>query len=819
MPQKKSIAKKQKQFIMSLPVLPLRDIVIFPHMVVPLPVGRQSTLKAVEEALNKERFIALVAQKEPQTEDPAPVDMYRVGVIGRIAQMVKLPNGLAKVLVEGLKRMKVKEYYTSDQVMYAYVQPCDDEVTTTPSIEAARRHLTGLFKEFIRLSRNIPDEVAMSLDRIESPRHLADFILMHLNRNNEQKQTLLEIDSIFDLLVTLAQELNREIEILNIEQNIEVKVKDKISKSQRNYYLQEQMRAIRKELGEEGEDDLSDVKGYKKQVKKAKLPKEARAKAEEEIKRLENTPMLSPEASVIRTYLDWLINVPWYKTTQDNRDIELARKTLDQDHYSLEKPKERILEHLAVLVKTDGKMRGPILCLIGPPGVGKTSLGKSIARALGREFVRVSLGGVRDEAEIRGHRRTYIGALPGRIVQSMKKAGTINPVFLLDEVDKMSTDFRGDPSAALLEVLDPEQNKAFSDHYLEVDYNLSQVMFITTANSREGIPWPLLDRMEIINLPGYLHQEKFEIAQRFLIPKQMVECGLTKEEVEIAPAVIDLIIERYTREAGVRELERCIAKILRKAARDQLKSENAALIETPAPSEHKIRPLRIGIKQAQRYLGVAPYEERAVDRQPRIGTAVGLAWTPTGGDIMNIEAEIVRGKGTLTLTGHLGDVMQESARAALTTVRARADKIGFDPDIFMKQEVHIHIPENAVPKDGPSAGITIAVAVASVLAQRPVRGDIAMTGEITLRGEVLPIGGLREKLMAALRAGVKTVIIPERNKRELSEVPPAVRKPLKIIPVKNIDEVFDQMMLPIGKRASRTARRDRDALPVSAAVN
>ncbi len=814
MPRKKVIVKEKSKKALRLPVLALRDIVVFPHMVIPLPIGRQITLNAIEDALKKDRLIALVAQKDPQVEEPTVEDLYSVGVLGRVAQLIKLPNGLSKVLVEGLMRMKVQEYKIMKGVIYAEVLPCEEEVKINPAIEAARRQLMSKFKEFVHLSRSIPDEVALSLERIESPRHIAYFVIIHLNRNVEQKQNLLEIDSVFDLLLVLTHELNREIEILKIEQNIEAKVKDKISKSQRNYYLQEQMRAIKKELGEEGEDDFSDVKEYKRIIKKAKLPKEVKAKAEEELKRLETTPMLSPEASVIRTYLDWLLGVPWYKATRDNRDIELARKILDEDHYGLEKPKERILEHLAVLAKTDGKMRGPILCFIGPPGVGKTSLGKSIARALGRNFVRISLGGVRDEAEIRGHRRTYIGALPGRIIQSMKKAGTINPVFLLDEVDKMSTDFRGDPSAALLEVLDPEQNRAFSDHYLEVDYNLSQVMFITTANTREGIPWPLLDRMEIIHLPGYLHQEKFEIAQRFLIPKQMAECGLSKGEIEIAPGVIDLIIERYTREAGVRELERCIAKIMRKAAREILAREKSAKKESQADKAYK--PLKIGVRQIQKYLGVAPYESPNVDRQPRVGVAIGLAWNPTGGDIMSIEAEIMRGKGILTLTGQLGDVMQESARAALTTIRARAEKIGFDPDQFMKQEVHIHVPENAVPKDGPSAGIAIAMAVASAFSGRPLRGDIAMTGEITLRGEVLPIGGLREKLMAAVRANIENVIIPERNKRELSEVPHAVLKPLKIITVKNIDEVLDLVLLPGEKRNRKTAKQE--IIPATATV-
>jgi ATP-dependent Lon protease len=754
-------------------------MVIFPHTIIPLVVGRTGTLLSIDEAIRTDRLIALIAQKDTATEEPGPADMHRIGVLGRVAQMTKLPNGLTKVLLEGLGRIRVTRYSKVGTQLYAAAILQNDHIEVTPSLEAARRHLLSVFKEFVTLNRQIPDEVILSVDNYSNPRRLTDFVIMYLNRSTDQKQDLLEVDSVFDLMVRLAKELKREIEILNLEQNIEGKVREKISKSQRNYYLQEQIRAIKKELGEEGEDDLSDVIDYRKKIKKAKMPKEAKQKADDELKRLEITPMMSPEATVIRTYLDWLIGVPWHKATEDNRDIQAAARILDEDHYGLEKPKERILEHLAVLAMA-GKMKGPILCLIGPPGVGKTSLGKSVARALGRQFVRVSLGGVRDEAEIRGHRRTYIGALPGRIIQSMKKAGSVNPVFLLDEIDKMSTDFRGDPSAALLEVLDTEHNHQFSDHYLEVDFDLSQVLFLTTANSRDGIPWPLQDRMEIIDLSGYLHQEKSEIARRFLITKQAKECGLKEEDFNITEPAIDLTIERYTREAGVRQLERNIAKLLRKSAREIL--------------ETSVRPVVIDEAKATRMLGVAPFEEPAVDGKDRIGAIVGLAWTPTGGDVLLIEAETMKGKGSLTLTGHLGAVMQESARAALTAVRSRADQIGFDSNAFLKSEVHIHIPEGAVPKDGPSAGIAMATALASTFSRKAARGDVAMTGEITLRGDVLPIGGLREKLMAAVRAGIKTVIIPERNKRELSEVPIAVREPLEILTVKTIDEVLEIML-------------------------
>ncbi len=774
-----------------LPVLPLRDIVVFPHMIQPLVIGRERTMAAVDEGMFQNRMLILLAQKDPGVEDPKASEMFRVGVLGRITHMIKLPNGLAKILVEGLVRVQVNRFIKSKNILEARYKLLEDTQKADSHLEAAERHLIHLFKEFVKMNRQIPDEITLMIDQISDPRHLADFISIHLGKDMAHKQKCLETPDVYKLLVNLSSDLKREVEILNIEQNIEGQVKDKITKSQRAYYLQEQLRTIKKELGEDPDDDISDVIEYKEKIKKAGMTKEAKAKAKEELKRLSNTPMLSPEATVIRTYLDWLVDVPWKKTTKDETDIDKAHKILNEDHYGLEKPKERILEHLAVLALSK-KIKGPILCLVGPPGVGKTSLGKSIARAIGRNFIRISLGGVRDEAEIRGHRRTYIGALPGRIIQSMKKAGTVNPVFLLDEIDKMSADFRGDPSSAMLEVLDPEQNHAFSDHYLEVDYDLSQVLFITTANNREAIPWPLQDRMEIIELPGYLHQEKFEIAKRFLIPKQMEQNGFKPKDVAISDNSINMMIEKYTREAGVRELERMIAKVMRKSAREVLKMAK------------RRKPFKIDNRAANRMLGVYPYEGRIADGRSRIGAAVGLAWTPTGGDLLLIETEIMDGKGSITLTGSLGDVMQESAKAALTAVRSRAGLIGFDGEKYLKQEIHVHIPEGAVSKDGPSAGITMAVAIASALSRRPVRGDIAMTGEITLRGEVLPIGGLRNKLMAALRGGIKRVILPEKNKRELSEVPEAVRKPLEIIPVKNIDEVFKIMLLPEEKSRKPT---------------
>lgn len=790
-----------------LPVLPLRDEVIYPHMVVPLVAGRPGTIQAVEEAFREERLILLITQRDSQVEEVDAGVMYRVGVLARIGQVIRLPNSLMRVLVEGIMRIKVERFFKRGLALYARYRPLVQDEPVTPEVEAASRKVVELFREFVSLSRHIPDEVGGAAAEIQNPRRLADFVAIHLNRPTAVKQHLLEMDSVSKLLIILAQELNREIEILRIEQSIEGKVKERISRSQRTYYLQEQLKAIKKELGEDLGEDFADVIEFRRKVRKLKLPKEVRQKAEEEIKRLENTPMLSPEATVIRTYLEWLLGVPWGVSTSDNTDIQRARQILDEDHYGLEKVKERILEHLAVMVKSEGRIRGPILCFVGPPGVGKTSLGRSIARALGRKFVRVSLGGVRDEAEIRGHRRTYIGALPGRIIQSMKRAGTINPVFLMDEVDKMSIDFRGDPTAALLEVLDPEQNYAFNDHYLEVDYDLSKVLFITTANTREGIPWPLRDRMEVIELPGYLHQEKFQIARQFLIPKQMKECGIEENEVIFTDGAIHTIIDRYTREAGVRELERSIAKIFRKAARMIMEGS-------------KKPPIKVDGKLAMKMLGVPPYEKYRVDGKSRVGAAIGLAWTPFGGDVMFVEAETMRGRGNLVLTGQLGEVMQESARAALTAVRARAESLGFDGDSFLKQEIHVHVPEGAVPKDGPSAGITIAVAIASAILKRPVRGNIAMTGEITLRGEILPVGGIREKLMAALRAGISTVIIPERNRPELAEVPLAVKKPLHIIPVKSIDEVFNLAFLPETERPPKEEPvTDQVSAPLTPVVN
>ncbi len=776
-----------------LPVLPLRDIVAFPRMVIPLVVGRDSTMAAVDKGTNSKHLILLVTQKDAGVDEPTPKDMYRIGVLGRIVQIMKLPNGLAKVLVEGVARVKVSRYYRRGGFLNAKFQAIEDNHEKSVRMEAAFRHLNQLFKDFILLNKQIPDEIMMTIDQMEDARNLADFVTIHLGQDMVNKQKSLEETDIYKLFVLLSTQLQNEIEILNIEQSIDGQVKDKITKSQRAYYLHEQLRTIKKELGEDPDDDISDVLEYQRKIKKARMTASARKKADEELKRLENTPMMSPEATVIRTYLDWLLDVPWYKKTKDNVDIIAASDILNEDHYGLEKPKDRILDHLAVLTIAK-KIRGPIICLIGPPGVGKTSLGKSVARAIGRNFVRFSLGGVRDEAEIRGHRKTYIGALPGRIIQSMKKAGTVNPVFLLDEIDKMSTDFRGDPSSALLEVLDPEQNVAFSDHYLEVDYDLSQILFITTANTREDIPWALRDRMEMIELPSYLHQEKFEIARRFLVPKQTELNGLKPDQIKISDATINFVIERYTREAGVRELERMIAKLMRKAVRKILKADRSSI-------------LKIDVKQVKKMLGVPKYEGLSSKHEDRIGAVTGLAWTQAGGDLLIIETDKMTGKGTLTLTGNLGDVMQESARAALTAVRSRAEKIGFDGEDFLKSEVHVHFPEAAVSKDGPSAGITTAISIASAFSKRPVRGEIAITGELTLRGEILAIGGLREKLMAAVRGGIKRVVIPEKNLRDLSEVPDDVTRLLEITTVKNIDEVLEIMLLPIAAKESTNKRR------------
>jgi ATP-dependent Lon protease len=824
-----------------LPVLPLKEVVVFPYMIFPLLVGRETSLRAVQEAMMLDRIIFLTAQKDVTKEEPGKEDLHRVGVVARILQVIKLPNGLMKVLVEGLIRARINRFLPITDHFEVRIDLIREEENFSPEIKAIMRRTVGLFKDYVHLNRNLPDEVLLSLENIEHPHRLVDFISAHLQREIKIKQHILETAHLQDQLLYISEILEDENEILEIERNLEDKVRDRIQRSQRTYWLQEQMRAIQEELGDEVEAD-NEIAALREKIKKTGMPAEAEVKALEELDKLRNMAPLSPEATVIRNYLDWLLSVPWINRTEDTLDITQARKILDEDHYGLEKPKERILEHLAVL-KLVKQMKGPILCLVGPPGVGKTSLGKSVARAMGRNFVRVSLGGVRDEAEIRGHRRTYIGALPGKIIQSMKRAKTVNPVFLLDEVDKMSIDFRGDPSAALLEVLDPEQNKAFNDHYFEVDYDLSQVLFITTANVRSQIPEPLQDRMEIINLPGYLEHEKLEIAKGFLIPKLLREHGLSSEHLEFTDKALLTIIREYTREAGVRNLERELSAICRKVAKalasniiqmtpaveDSEKKDPAVTptmpveentftttqveLATPAASSEtdsiidktaadkienvimKSDKIVVTPTKLVKYLGIPRFPQRTLTDKVAIGSATGLAWTRYGGDILEIEVSLMPGKGNLMLTGKLGDVMKESAKAALTYARTNAPKLGIDGEFWKDTDIHVHIPEGAIPKDGPSAGITIATAVISALSGRPVRRDIALTGEITLRGTVLGIGGLNEKILAAQRFGIRRVVIPAENEKDLKELPPPLRKGMEIFQVKQMDEVLDMVLL------------------------
>ncbi|MFQ5864265.1 MAG: endopeptidase La [bacterium] len=763
-----------------LPILPLKDVVIFPYMIFPLLIGRESSLRAIEESMMLDRLIFLSAQKDVSKEIPEKDDLYKIGVIARVLQVLKLPNGLMKVLVEGIIRGKIRRFLAIDDYLQAQIEVIAETQHITPITKAKVRRVAALFKEYVQLNRNIPDEILLSIDNVEDPHRFADFVAAHFQGGVKTKQHILEKISLETQLLELIKILESEMEILELEREIDDKVRGRIHKSQRNLYLQEQIKAIQEELGEDGEFD-GELGFLRDKIKKAKMPLEAEERAYEELEKLRTTPPFSPEATVIRNYLDWLLAVPWHRKTKDNLNIEQANQILEEDHYGLEKPKERILEHLAVL-KLAQKMKGPILCFVGPPGVGKTSLGKSVARAMGRNFIRVSLGGVRDEAEIRGHRRTYIGSMPGKIIQCMKKAKTVNPVFLLDEVDKMSMDFRGDPSAALLEVLDPDQNKAFNDHYLEVDYDLSQVLFITTANLENQIPEPLRDRMEVLSLPGYLEHEKVEIAVGFLIPKLLKAHGLKSTYLRFNRSAIVEIIREYTREAGVRNLERELSKICRKVAREIVQNG-------------KGKSVVLSNDNIEKYLGVPKYPERQLEHENMLGAAIGLAWTRYGGDILQIEVNLMRGNGTLSLTGKLGDVMKESAKAALSYARTNAKKLGISGEFWKNQDIHIHIPEGATPKDGPSAGITIAVALISTLSNRKVRKDVAMTGEITLRGNVLGIGGLNEKLLAAQRSGIQAVIIPYENEKELIEIPQEVKKGLKIIPVKRMEEVLNEALV------------------------
>jgi ATP-dependent Lon protease len=768
----------------TLPVLPLRDVVVFPYMIFPVLVGRESSLRAANEALERGKNILLIAQRNSSIDEPTEEDIYREGTVAKILQMLKLPNGLMKILVDGIAQANIKKFIPNANFLEAEIIVNRVDPPAGREIDALVRHASSLFAEYVRLNRNIPPEVIMAYDGIKEPQRKMYYISSNIVQSVEVKQRILQTPALRDQLYELSKILSTEVDILKIERDIDTKVQDNIQKSQRKFFIQEQIRILQDELGD---DEASpEMVKLKEQLLAAKMPKETKEKAFEEFNKLKKTSPMSPEFSVTRNYLDWLIAVPWHKRTKDDLTIEHAKEILEADHYGLDKPKERILENIAVLNLVK-ETRGQILCFVGPPGVGKTSLAKSIARALGRKYVRISLGGIRDEAEIRGHRRTYIGSMPGKIIQSMKRAGVVNPVLLMDEVDKMSMDFRGDPSAALLEVLDPEQNIAFNDHYIEVDYDLSKVMFITTANVRFAIPPPLQDRMEIIELPGYLEYEKKEIAKRHIIGKQLKAHGLKSDEVHFEDDAIIKIIQQYTREAGVRNLEREIASICRKVAKEMVLANQ----KNGKPERKKKKTnIRVVPESVEKYLGVPKFRTKPAELQPRIGSVTGLAWTSVGGEILNVDAAIMRGTERLTLTGQLGDVMKESAQAALSYIRSNAKKLGVNPEFNKNREIHIHLPEGAIPKDGPSAGITMAMAIISAASNRPARNDVAMTGEITLRGNVLPIGGLNEKLLAAQRSGIKTVLIPRENVKDLTEISDKVKEGLVIVPIETIEEAM-----------------------------
>ena len=758
-----------------IPVLPLRDVVVYPHMVIPLFVGRDRSIQALQQSMEKDKQILLVAQMDAGQDNPSIDEIHRIGTVSTILQLLKLPDGTVKVLVEGGQRARIDEFEDGESFLSANIVVLESGPEDGREIEALTRSLLAHFEQYVKLNKKTPPEILASLSSIEDAARLADTIAAHLAVKIEQKQAILEIHGTRERLEHLVACIEEEIDLLQVEKRIRGRVKRQMEKSQREYYLNEQMKAIQKELGDMDESP-NEIEDLAKRIESAGMSKEARGKATAELNKLKMMSPMSAEATVVRNYVDWLVNVPWKKRTRIGRDLRKAEEVLEADHYGLDKVKERIVEYLAVQTRVK-KLKGPILCLVGAPGVGKTSLGQSIARATNRKFVRMSLGGVRDEAEIRGHRRTYIGALPGKIVQNLAKSGVRNPLFLLDEVDKMSMDFRGDPSSALLEVLDPEQNHAFNDHYLEVDYDLSHVMFVATANTL-NIPPPLLDRMEVIRLSGYTEDEKLNIALRYLLPKQMENAGLEAKELTISEDTIRDIIRYYTREAGVRNVEREIAKICRKVVKKKVGDKVEGTVEITSDN-------------IESYLGVKRYRFGRKEEEDRVGQVTGLAWTEVGGDLLTIEAVVMSGKGKATYTGQLGDVMQESIQAAMTVVRARAAILGVDERFYQKRDIHIHVPEGATPKDGPSAGVGMCVAVVSALTGIAVRADVAMTGEITLRGEVLPIGGLKEKLLAALRGGIRLVLIPEENARELVEIPDDIKSNLDIRPVKWIDQVLD----------------------------
>ncbi|MBI3803773.1 MAG: endopeptidase La [Nitrospirae bacterium] len=774
-PSKKS-EKQRSEVPEKLPLLPVRDIVIFPHMVLPLFVGREISIKAIEAALAGNRMVLLAAQKSSEVEAPKPEDIYQVGTAGTIMRMLRLPDGRVKILVQGVAKARVRSFLQTAPYYEVGVEPLTDIVSKEDplEIEAAVRTVKEQMGKIVGYGKLLVPDILSVIENLEDPGRLADMIASHLGLKVETGQTVLETLDPVKRLREIGDLLTKELDVLSVQQKIQAEAKGEMDRTQREYFLREQLKAIQKELGETDER-VEEIQEFRTKVADAKMPEKVAKEAERQVKRLEKMHPDSAEASTVRTYLEWLVELPWEVTTKDNLDLHAAKKVLDEDHYDLERVKDRILEYLAVR-KMKEKMKGPILCFVGPPGVGKTSLGKSIARALGREFVRISLGGIRDEAEIRGHRRTYVGSLPGRIIQGIRQAGSNNPVFMMDEIDKVGMDFRGDPSAALLEVLDPEQNQSFSDHYLGVPFDLSNVMFIMTANQIDPIPAPLRDRMEIIDISGYTTEEKVGIARNFLIPRQMSEHGVPADTVALSDKAVELIAMQYTHEAGVRNLEREIAHVLRKVARKLAEGREKRYRISPANLHH--------------YLGIPKFLPEAEQEKDEVGVATGLAWTPAGGDIIRIEATLMKGRGGLTLTGHLGDVMKESAQAALSYIRSMEKGMGIKADLFSKNDIHIHVPAGAIPKDGPSAGITMATALASVLTGKAIRRDVAMTGEVTLRGRVLPIGGLKEKLLAAKRAGMKTVVLPKRNEKDLEEVPRHIQRGLALVFADHMDTVL-----------------------------
>ena len=760
------------------PVLPLRDIVVFPHMIVPLFVGREKSVRALEDVMKDDKQILLVTQKNAAQDDPTPADIYSVGTVGTVLQLLKLPDGTVKVLVEGGHRARISRFAENPDFFQAYAEIAEDVSDDERELDALVRTVVSQFEQYIKLNKKIPPEVLVSINQIDDPSKLADTIASHLSLKIAEKQELLEAEHVGQRLEKIFGLMEGEIGVLQVEKRIRNRVKRQMEKTQREYYLNEQLKAIQKELGE-SEDGRDEVAEYEERIAKTKLTKEAREKTQAELKKLRSMSPMSAEATVVRNYLDWMLSIPWKKRSKVRHDIKHAHEVLDADHYGLDKIKERILEYLAVQQRMK-KVKGPILCLVGPPGVGKTSLGQSIARATGRSFVRMSLGGVRDEAEVRGHRRTYIGSMPGKVIQGMKKAKTSNPLFLLDEVDKLGADWRGDPSSALLEVLDPEQNSTFNDHYLEVDYDLSDVMFVTTANTLR-MPQPLLDRMEVIRLPGYTEDEKVEIARRHLIPKQMGNHGIDEDEWTISENALRDLIRLYTREAGVRNLEREIANLIRKAVKEIALGE--------------CKKLQITQRNLEKFAGVPRYRDSQTELEDLVGVATGLAWTEVGGEILSIEAVTVPGKGKVTSTGKLGDVMKESIQAAEYFVKSRAVAFGIKPTVFEKKDIHVHVPEGATPKDGPSAGVGMVTAIVSVLTGVAIRRDVAMTGEVTLRGRVLAIGGLKEKLLAALRSGIKKVLIPKENEKDLADIPDNVKRGLELVVTETIDDVLEHALV------------------------